>query len=56
MSFGFLDWKGKSSLLVLITGVSNDAIIKKNNPVKTRGGLLFPKGLSVGTVNEVKKN
>ena len=55
MSFGFLDWKGENAKVGLITGVSNDAIIKKNNPVKTRGGLLFPKGLSVGTVNEVKK-
>ena len=55
MSFGFLDWKGNNPKTALITGVSNDAIIKKNNPVKTRGGLLFPKGLSVGTVNEVKK-
>ena len=55
MSFGFLDWKGGNAKIGLITGVSNDALIKKNNLVKTRGGLMFPKGLSVGTVKEVKK-
>jgi rod shape-determining protein MreC len=49
--FGFLKWNGKSPLKGTITGVSNDAKIKKGARVVTRETLgLFPRGLLVGYV------
>jgi len=49
--FGFLKWNGKSPLKGTITGVSNDAKIKKGARVVTRETLgLFPRGLIVGYV------
>ena len=48
---GFLKWNGKSPLKGTITGVSNDAKIKKGARVVTRETLgLFPRGLLVGYV------
>ena len=49
--FGFLKWNGKNPLKGTITGVSNDAKIKKGARVVTRETLgLFPRGLIVGYV------
>ena len=52
--FGFLEWDGKSSLLGVVSGVSNDVSIGKNSLIKTRGGQLFPKGINIGRVTKVE--
>tara|TARA_Y100000385_G_C12888934_1_gene549093 strand:- start:50 stop:874 length:825 start_codon:yes stop_codon:yes gene_type:complete len=52
--FGFLEWDGKSALLGVVSGVSNDVTIGKNNLIKTRGGQLFPKGINIGRVTKVE--
>ena len=52
--FGFLEWDGRSPLLGVVSGVSNDVSIGKNNLIKTRGGQLFPKGINIGRVTKVE--
>ncbi len=52
--FGFLEWDGSSPLLGIISGVSNDVVIEKNNIIKTRGGQLFPKGINIGKVTKIE--
>ena len=52
--FGFLEWDGKSSLLGVVSGVSNDVSVGKNSLIKTRGGQLFPKGINIGRVTKVE--
>ena len=52
--FGFLEWDGSSPLFGIVSGVSNDVFIEKNNIIKTRGGHLFPKGITIGKVTSVE--
>ena len=52
--FGFLEWDGSSPLFGIVSGVSNDVFIEKNNIIKTRGGHLFPKGINIGKVTSVE--
>ena len=52
--FGFLEWDGSSPLFGIVSGVSNDVFIEKNNIIKTRGGQLFPKGINIGKVTNVE--
>lgn len=54
MHYGFLDWTGENAKIGLISGVSNDVPIKRNALIKTRGGLIFPKGIPVGFVDKTK--
>jgi len=53
--FGLLKWDGRDSRRGTITGISNDLKIKKWSRVVTRGGSgIFPRGLNVGKIEELK--
>lgn len=53
--FGLLKWDGRDSRRGTITGISNDLKIKKWSRVVTRGGSgIFPRGLKVGKIEELK--
>ena len=52
--FGLLKWNGRDARRGSISGISNDLRIKKGSKVVTKGGSgIFPKGLSVGTVEKI---
>lgn len=53
--FGLLKWDGKSPKKGQISGISNDMKIKRWSKVVTKGGSgIFPKGMMVGKVKEIK--
>jgi rod shape-determining protein MreC len=54
--FGLLKWNGENASVGTMTGVSNDLRIRKKRKVITRGGSgIFPRGLLVGWVRNVKQ-
>jgi rod shape-determining protein MreC len=51
-----LKWNGENASVGTMTGVSNDLRIRKKRKVITRGGSgIFPRGLLVGWVRNVKQ-
>ena len=53
--FGLLKWDGRDPRRGSIAGISNDQSIKKWSKVVTRGGSgIFPRGLPVGRIEELK--
>lgn len=53
---GTLDWDGVSSRSISITGIPKSAKVFKGDTIQTSGfSTAFPRGLSIGIVNEVLK-
>lgn len=54
-AFGLLKWDASHPRYGKISGISNDMRLKKWSTIVTRGGSgIFPKGLKVGKISEIK--